>query len=283
MLIYLDQNKWIELAKLVNGKNDPSIGHKIVKYSYNSVTDGKAIFPISAVHYMETGRISNKGRRPRLAEVMWAYSQGKTIAPYSKIIRKELNIAFSHFFNVSRNTELTLIGYGVHHAFGQARESKLPSDIQDVIEKSFLVGVDAKGKQVPGFREDKWRNKFLNHLNNLPSIRAELPKNKWEDCLYAISMADIIEPMREIMLEEDIAPDDIGDFGKDTLKQFIDFMPTRKMDVFLHKLVLQNPNLKHKITDLEDWAGVGVATQYCDLVICEKHFHDMATRNGFTG
>jgi len=268
---------------MVNGKDSSPKTKKIVECASRLLNEVNNIFPISSTHYIETARITDPGRRKRLAEVMWSYSHGQTIAPHSKIIKKELYHAFSQFFNIKAGIEFNLIGYGIYHAFGMPYESKFPKHIEDIIEKSILTGDGPNGEKMPAFRQDKWRISFLNHLKNLPSIRNELPRNKWEDCLYAISMTDIIEPIGEIMLAEGISPNQLGELGKENIRKFIDLMPTRQMDVFLHKLVLQNPSLKHKITDLDDWAGVGVATQYCDLVICEKHFHNFATRKGFKG
>ena len=65
------------------------------------------------------------------------------------------------------------------------------------------------------------------------------------------------------------------------MKSVINDMPTRHLDLHLHKQVLRNPNYAAKITDLEDWTGVGVASCYCDVVVCEKHMADMLRRDGF--
>lgn len=58
-------------------------------------------------------------------------------------------------------------------------------------------------------------------------------------------------------------------------------MPTRKLDIHLHKQILKNPNYKPKITDLGDWGGIGIASCYCDVVICEKHFADLLNRDSY--
>lgn len=283
MIVYLDQNKWIELARMVHGKDDSPISKKIPLHAIKAVEEGRIVFVLSAIHYIETARISNAGRRERLAKVMWKYSQGNTLTSYKKIVLHELEYALSNFFNLKRKTDFQLIGYGVSHAFGEKLTTNFPQHIENIIEESCLTGVGPNGERMAGFHQTKYRESFLDHLKKLPSIREELPRNKWEDCLYAICTMDIIEPLNEIMRDEGISPEQFGNLGPDNLRKLVDLMPTRQMDLFLHKLVLQNPNLKHQETVLEDWGGLGVASQYCDLVICEKHFQNMTSRKGYKG
>jgi len=58
-------------------------------------------------------------------------------------------------------------------------------------------------------------------------------------------------------------------------------MPTRILDVHLHRQVLKNDQYRPKKSDLEDWGGIGVASCYCDVVVCEKHFANMLSRNNY--
>ena len=62
----------------------------------------------------------------------------------------------------------------------------------------------------------------------------------------------------------------------------MDAIPTRKLDIHLHRQVLKNDHYKPKESDLEDWAGLGAAACYADAVVCEKHFASLLARDGFT-
>lgn len=283
MLIYLDQNKWIALARMVYGKDKSQLSKTIVTHTLKAVEDGRIIIVLSAIHYIETARISNSDRRKRLGKVMWKYSKGRTLASYKKIVIHELETALTEFFKMKNKTPFQLVGYGVSHAFGEPLNTTLPKFIEEIFEESMLTGERLNGEVMPGFFQTKYCENFKNHLEKLPSIREKLPRNKWDDCLYAICTTDIIEPLKGIMLSESISPEQFGALGPENLRKLVDLMPTRQMDLFLHKQVLQNPSLKPKITDLEDWVGLGVATQYCDLVICEKHFQAMTSRKGYKG
>ena len=103
-------------------------------------------------------------------------------------------------------------------------------------------------------------------------------KSYW---LYAILTVDIAKPLHEVVLQYGL-PENIFDrLGEQGMKSVIDDMPTRHLDLHLHRQVQRNPNYLAKVKDLEDWTGVGVATCYCDVVVCEKHMADMLRRDGF--
>jgi hypothetical protein len=69
--------------------------------------------------------------------------------------------------------------------------------------------------------------------------------------------------------------------GEKKLKQVINDMPTRRVDLHLHRQVLHNSNYRARPTDLEDWGGLVIASSYCDVVVCEKHMASMLKRDGF--
>lgn len=281
MLVYLDQNKWIELSRIVYGKDKTSDGQATLAKVQKALTEQRVIFPLSALHYMEIARISNRDRRARLARVMWQFSGGYTLASYTNIVIHECEIALSKFFNNIQSTNFHLLGRGIEHAFGEKFETTYPQHIEEFLEQSILSGATPDNVQGPGFFGIENRKKFSDHLNGLSNIKRELPPNKWDDALYAMTMIDIIEPLKIVMLKSQINPNEIGNLGKANLRSIVENMPSRFTDIHLHKQMLKNPELSSKISDLEDWAGLGVFVQYCDVVICEKHFASLISRDGF--
>ena len=125
------------------------------------------------------------------------------------------------------------------------------------------------------------RINFLSHLKSIHEKKLQIERSKWENWLYAMAIKDILKPLAEIMMLHGINKDEFESFSANQYRQFIDAMPTRQLDVHLHRQVLKNPEFKPKPSDLEDWAGLGTAACYCDLVVCEKHFADMIERDSF--
>jgi hypothetical protein len=278
MIIYLDQNKWIELARIINGIDKSERAAALVQ-EINIALSAGYIFPLSAIHIMEFSRIRDAGRRSRLGKVMWQFSQGFTLAPQREIVSREIEIAFFQMgFNVNPR-ELKLIGRGIPHAFAEKIESPIIAAFADEVDEAMLTGNKELDIDPVQFSSQKHREKFSNHLSSLNTQKHELPKSLWENWLYAIAMEDIAQPLYEVMCKHSIPNSMLSDWGENEFKEFLNRIPTRKLDIHLHRQVLKNPHYKSKLSDLEDWAGLGIAMCYCDLVICENHFADLVSRD----
>jgi hypothetical protein len=99
--------------------------------------------------------------------------------------------------------------------------------------------------------------------------------------LYGTSIVDLFTPFSELIHRYNLPNDLIAKLGSTRLKEIINEMPTRRIDLHLHKQILKNPSYSAKITDLEDWGSLIPASCYCDVVVCEKHMADMLKRDGF--
>lgn len=278
MIVYLDQNKWIQFAKVILGKEHCE---EIARLAALSDTN-RLQFPLSAMHFMETARIANPGRRERLGMVMWRISRGQTIAAIRSIVTFEIERALSKTFPQVQVGAFQFLGRGVEHAFGVRYGFNFPAGIQDLVERAVLTGESVMGKRPPPFVGLSPRQDFKVHLSKLQSIKAELPPEKWEDALYGLSLGDIIDPFTRVLLKYGIANTALELMGLSGTKTLLDSMPSRKVDIHLHKQVLKNKHYNPKLTDLEDWAGLGIGAAYCDVMVCEKHFRDLLYRDGFT-
>jgi hypothetical protein len=279
LIIYLDQNKWIDLARIYHGKDSREQSKRIFDKLLNLVESNKICFPLSSIHYMETARNRNLKQREKTGEVMWLLSKGITIAPYNVIMDYEIRKALSKRNQLVKCPELKLIGYGISHAFGEMFRNRLPPILENEFERSCITGTSTYlNSQMNSLPRSQFAEKFKNHLLGLDQARKELPKQKWQDFLHAISVLDVNKDLYVIMQEYKIP---VAFFNKETLSEVVEDMPSRRLDVHLHNLILSKPDYCPKITDLEDWAGAGLAAMYCDIVVCEKHLADMLRRNKF--
>jgi len=281
VIIYLDFNKWIELSKFEHGKDTSKRARQILKEFRAAKTSG-CIFPLSSVHHIEFSRISNLGRRKRLGSVMWEYSQGNALAPYGHIAEREIEVAFQKYVSKIVPRKLELIGRGVDFAFGVEIDSHLYQKYSDLFNKTMLTG--SEELNIDPISSDnffKQRKCFLRHLEEIHNKKHELEKSKWDDWLHALSMVDILDPINRVLDYHGIDFSFLSSLDISEHRSLLHSMPTRRLDIHLHRQVLKNPNYKAKMSDLEDWGGVGVASCYCDVVICEKHFADMLSRDKY--
>ena len=282
MIVYLDQNKWIELARIVNGL-ESSRRSKQILAEIKAALDSGCIFPLSALHIIEFSRIKNADRRRRLGKVMWSLSKGATTAPLKSILEFEIEAALKAIGYPISPTPLQYIGHGIAHAFGEHESMRGFWDrFSDTVDEAMLCGEPAIQMEPLSYSSLKHRKNFAEHLRKLNEEKRTLEKDKLDDWLYAISMADINEPLSEAFARHKISITDIEGWGLTRLKAFMDAIPTRKLDIHLHRQVLKNDHYKPKESDLEDWAGLGAAACYADAVVCEKHFASLLARDGFT-
>jgi hypothetical protein len=297
-IIYLDQNKWIELARVHHGRiSDPELA-AVLSNAHRAVASGDVVFPLSATHYMELGRIKDPGRRNRLGTVMWELSAGATFASYRAILIHELEIALRNRYPQVAPGEFHLIGKGVAHAFGQPhRQYRVPeasrSQIdprllhrfealaQEELEKAAITGTGPGGIVMSPFLDRSHNETFKGHLERLYPTISQLPADKWEDMLYAMSLTDIVQVVGTVLLKHGLPADALVVRGKEDLTLLLEELPSRKIDIHLHRQVLRNPTLKPKLTDLEDWSGLGPACAYSDVVVCERHFRNLLLRDNF--
>jgi hypothetical protein len=282
MHIYLDQNIWIDLAKIHHGKDKRPESVRLLSLIQEKLEFGDIVLPLSRIHYIETSTIANASRRERLGRVMFDYSKGVTLAPYKSIVVYELDCALSKIFKHVKPRSFKLFGNGIKHAYGDALEFKYPTMMDpNWIERAALTGEEIVGRRFGGFHKTEHNRKFQEHLCKVSEMRQAIPRKDWENTLYAIALSDIVEPLSEVLNYWEIPFDEFIGLGAEVLSSFIDSMPSRVLEVHMLRQVFNNPNYNPKPTDLEDWGGVALASQYCDVIVGEKHLYDMLLRNRF--
>jgi hypothetical protein len=280
MIVYLDQNKWIEVARIVNGIDTSPKAVAFLKELDIALSLGY-LFPLSAIHLLEFARIKDPARRSRLGKVMWKISQGRTFAPQREIVCREVEIAFAAMGFDVEPRELHLIGRGIAHAFGEKIDDPILAALEEQVDEAMLVGNAEIGAEPVHHAPHEHRARFSQHLNSMNVRKRQFKKSSWDDWLYSLAVKDIMKPLFEVTTRHGIPDSFMQLWDRKKLRQFVDLIPTRKLDIHLHRQVIKNNQYKSKFSDLEDWAGLGIAMCYCDLVICEGHFANLVARDGY--
>ncbi|WP_158709879.1 hypothetical protein [Streptomyces violaceoruber] len=121
-IVYLDQNKWVELLKAEkSGMDSPSL--KAAAALREAVQSGSIVVPLSAGHYLETWHRSNSESRHALARVMRDLSQFSSLAPVQRVQRWEIDLALIQYLGFGSEekkpdaVQERVLGRGVDHAF----------------------------------------------------------------------------------------------------------------------------------------------------------------------
>jgi len=116
--VYLDQNAWIALLREDEGKTHADDVMKALETARKAAAAGRAIFPLSLVHLIETLRRRDKSSRDQLAELMYELSRGTCIIPYSRMITKEIANLACRWAGLP-TSELKATVPGISYLFGE--------------------------------------------------------------------------------------------------------------------------------------------------------------------
>lgn len=156
MIIYLDQNKWIDLAKAIVKPEENPKYKEVANLVIEKAEQGKWIFPISAIHVLETTSRAQPESRKRLTDVMVKISNGYSIKSFLDVQKDELMNAFLKICAPEKTKTI------------------------EAIVKNPLVAIGAENYQIcfkKGFLPANIERKFLDIINN------HVQKNITKECL----------------------------------------------------------------------------------------------------
>lgn len=289
--VYLDQAKWIDLARALHGRTDGERFRGALDVARHSVRVGLVQFPLSTGHYIETWRVGDDGRRARLAQAMIELSQGRTLARPPELCDSELDAVIAHILDrCPARPPWPPLGWGSDHASGRIADFRrevldLEHELRHLSTRP--PGFDQHGH---GHRDfgDLYRDgeRQLGNRESGPELgpafdeaviagsavmeiheniawaleRAELPA----DALGPIGLTRPDLPAEQIMqVLDDLLP---------VARGFIAQMPTRDAALRLRLRRHQDPNARWESNDMVDIAYLACAVVHCDVVVTEKQW-----------
>jgi hypothetical protein len=96
--VYLDENKWIDLARAVGGHPEGERFKTAAMMIAAAVSRGEASFPLSAGHMFETWKQKSGRRRRGVATTMLTISKNHALAPHWELVPGEIDSALRRRF-----------------------------------------------------------------------------------------------------------------------------------------------------------------------------------------
>lgn len=118
-IVYLDQNKWIDLARVHTGKSKDPMAIRIYEQLLKAVRAGRVLFPLSASHVLETSKRNDPASRGALAETQAQFSLGNVYRSRLSRIYIEVRSALHRIFNTveTKLPENWVIAHGFLQCF----------------------------------------------------------------------------------------------------------------------------------------------------------------------
>lgn len=301
LYIYLDQNKWIDVSRAYYDRTDGIQFKPVSQKILNATESNRAIFPLSGYHVAEIQKNSNASRRQRLAKVMALISKGWTISLSENISNIEIQISGANFFGFIPPQLPPIFRQGINFAL----EIDLPSILAKVIDmpisddlvrefesftstpeiielilsgntNSELILIEAKKEYEKGLEKyvettERFRSKLSSHS------QSELEQKK----LYINSLQIVLEEtINNALGSYNYTLGDVISNGGSKVISFFEGISSLDVEIQLNSR--RNANLNKAISknDLSDISFLRRAIPYCDIVITENSWKDLATRSG---
>ncbi|GAB6181778.1 hypothetical protein JCM14036_30970 [Desulfotomaculum defluvii] len=302
-VIYLDQNKWIELAKAILNKPGSERFEDVKNKILEKVKNEEWVFPLSIIHHIETMSRLDTRSRIELAKVMGEISCNYSILPYIYIDKAEFQNSLRKVYDLE------------------------PVDFKnEVISKDFVkaVGLDGKsliisGVDDPMMKEEMERfarrildshNMFYEFMQLTPIIELVTSLQRDNDFYVAeyekmrshyikipkehrysmFIVNNYIEGYKKELLEFHIAMHRIGIpkekmfpeklfATKESTLDFLESIPSFAIQIRLTYEIINNVSRNFDKNDFKDIAFLSTAVPYCDVVITERLWVDLIKRN----
>ncbi len=289
--VYLDQNKWIDLARAATGHRDGARYVDVLEIARHGARAGLAAFPLSGVHYMETLRTRSARRRHDVGGLMNELSRGLTMASSPDVLPGEIDRALRARWGRPMDLrEVPIFGAGPWHAFNEAPQrfhvpdqwpvdeetrDRLEERFTWLLERHLLVGPgeDFPHAGIDPQADGPLREQHAQRERELGTLIRGLGRGgrDFRDAWQARSILELLDPITEALLRAGLSPELFAGLGKDGLGQFLHDLPVASAVFEIRYRRHRDPALPWSRQDLNDLHALAIAVVHCDVVVTERH------------
>jgi hypothetical protein len=298
--VYLDQNKWIDLARAANGNPLGESFRAVGVVIAAAVEQGQASFPLSAGHFIETWRQRRARQRHDLASTMATISRNHTIAPPHRLLPAELDHAFQRRFGrPATPLPVQPFGCGVEHVTGIHDGPPIPDamraavltinpdlgerELANAIDQLLLAGpaqdMPIAGIPLPPMLPAQNFAAVQNEQVRL-FIEHETDKGTRRRAVAARELWDMKEPLEAAMRRAGIWWEEIIALEADGTTDLMLDLPSRAPALELMWRQHDNTQTTWEPNDMTDIGYLSTAVAYCDVVVTERKWEHMLNQSG---
>ena len=296
--IYLDQNKWIELARGLKNKNPLyiSLYETIIK----NVKEGIWAFPLSVIHISETMKRRKEASRKELLDLMFTVANGYAIYDYMSADIIEFNywvtnkiVDYSQLKSeIIRHDWAAILGSHSEFEFIGFNNDCLPAELE-IIKKQLKEHscdreffdlicntVNDNIEKEEEFFYDCYKNvreEFLSWKNNIKNLKEYKDKHLYPAYLHKMFFESYKKQLINLPPEMKKNVTEIfakGCKNKTNTIATLESLPGFNVHNRLIFELCNNPDKNVHEHDFNDLAYLRVAIPYCDIVIGEKYWCD---------
>jgi hypothetical protein len=300
--IYLDQNKWIDLASAAMGAEKGQRYRDVLTLIAAGVERGYVSCPLSAIHYVETSKRRPYSARLNLAKTMAALSRFGSIAVLTVLLPPEIDRALQRAFGRPLTARhAPIFGEGVGFAMNQSfRKFRVPEDmpVDSEYRRMFneLASWQTEWVMLAGLPEgvssDEQRFDQMQRAVD-ESLAAEQERGRQarkaarmhvgersKTHFKGMALMGWHDELEEALVRAGLTWSSLKELGNEGLSDFLEDIPIIHVSAELQRQ-REAANVKPWTSnDLNDIFFLMVALVYCDIVVTEKQWVDLARRAG---
>lgn len=292
LYIYLDQNKWIDLTKAIGGKPDGARYVPVLHAARQAVRDGKALFPLSSFHIMETAKSPRAEQRKLLAEIMTEFSQGIVLRAASQLVPQYLGRAVQQCFDEQVTEPApTPFSRGVEDAFNfdVCQVLGISKDRGELL-RSFLDTPEA-WRDLLSYNQEAERKAGITSVRTVgvqaadknEDARAQMTRENLDTIrrTYAATLTmNLRGPLLQSLLAAGKSPQQWGALGFEKLMDFWMSIPCLHVELELHTQKHRQNSKKWEANDTLDIGALSLAVPACDIIVTERFWVSLISRRG---
>lgn len=297
--VYLDQNKWIDLARAHTGHRLGERFQAALNAAQTAVATGTASFPLDIYRFWESSKRGDSRSRNQVVDVMRELSRQHTIAPPPVVLENELDVALRHHFGRPPEPRRNQIfGTGLSHIvkdgfiwptvdpkmFTGSDVSKpsttllaqanaaLISATEEVLQRIGPLTAEGGGVNHAAFDQGR---RFVEHEERIAAAIAArgLSGSDIDLAMRGTDFDDIRAAVENALRRIGVTFDQfLSAMSVAELVRFMDDLPTRYVTNVMRAAKHHQSQQKWHPNDFIDIVALPVAAVYCDVVISEKQW-----------
>lgn len=296
--IYLDQNKWIDLARAATDRSEGARFVEALSAARVAVGAGTAVFPLDLYRYWETSKRGRDRSRNDVVDVMRELSQQQTMAPPLGILDMELDAALRRRFGRPESArQQAIFGTGLRHITGDRMNwpkpdysvlpdggASIPDDRRPQLEFTLIEMLEAHLHRAgpdtfraAGFdlAASDHGKRFVDFENKVAASITEhgLTGGAIDQAVRGADLGDIRPAVTKALERIGHTWDEfIDDATVADLMRFMDDLPTRYVTNVMRSAKHRQTEQKWEPNDFIDVLALPVAAVYCDVVVTERQW-----------
>lgn len=296
--IYLDQNKWVDLARAAAGHRLGKRFEDALEVSRAAVAAGTVSFPLDMYRYWETSKRGNDRSRNDVADLMRELSQQHTMALPFGVLDQEIDLALQRRFGrPDHPRQQQVFGVGMRHisdgrmtwpeldlsalldggaSVPGGLRAQLQNAVSEFVEEELLrAGPDTFRAAGFDHAASDHGQRFVDFENLVAATIAQhgLTGDAIDQAVRGTDFGDIRPAVVEALERSGLTYDEfMANATVADLMSFIDDLPTRYVTNVMRSAKHRQTQQKWEPNDFIDIVALPVAAVYCDIVITEKQW-----------